>query len=44
MLRKSLIQIGHDRQILTQMNLDPEIRSEKLTPQQLLLLFDNINK
>jgi len=43
-LRKSLIQIGHDRQILTQMNLDPEIRSEKLTPQQLLLLFDNINK
>src|SRR2546421_1335515 len=44
MLRKSLIQIGHDRQILTQMNLDPEIRSEKVTPQQLLLLFDNINK
>src|SRR5256885_1984683 len=43
-LRKSLIQIGHDRQILTQMNLDPEIRSEKLTPQQLLLLFDIINK
>jgi len=43
-LRKSLLQIGYDRQILTQMNLDPEIRSEKLTPQQLLLLFDNINK
>jgi 16S rRNA (adenine1518-N6/adenine1519-N6)-dimethyltransferase len=42
-LRKTLTNLGHDADsLLTRLNLDPNLRSETLTPPQLLLLFDSL--
>ncbi|HEV8605189.1 MAG TPA: 16S rRNA (adenine(1518)-N(6)/adenine(1519)-N(6))-dimethyltransferase RsmA [Tepidisphaeraceae bacterium] len=43
-LRKTLTQLELDGEaILNQLHLDPNIRAENLSPEQLLLLFDTLN-